>query len=391
MNGDLQHESACIVDADGLQAQGPPDPALDCLRLRRKGWPSWAVVTASVLLGSIPALAFWAWQLWDRSPAHRGLAYVFLIGIGICTVALVAVGLIAHRRRALRRIVFFEDGLSFPRREGAAENRWTPYSSIWALHEMSVGRRRYVLMNVGGRRTYSWSASSFVEPDSVDRFAAAVRAGIERLPDAEVRLARLDRRAAAAAAAQTGRMGLTWSLAGVFLIIFAVQCWVAARAGDLFLIQAWGASRELVQNGELFRLVTANLLHGSFLHLTGNTLFFVLLGFALERLVGTVRFGLVLGGAALGGMGAVVLAGGDVIVIGSSTGLFGLIALFTWAVILFRDDLPANFRNIPPWSVPLLVLVAAGYDYFLIEIVLGIPVSVAAHLGGAIGGLLISA
>jgi len=39
----------------------------------------------------------------------------------------------------------------------------------------------------------------------------------------------------------------------------------------------------------------------------------------------------------------------------------------------------------------LLVLVAAGYDYFLIEIVLGIPVSVAAHVGGAAGGLMVSA
>jgi len=392
MNGDPWNESMCPQDADErLQSQAHTGLVLGCLRLRRKGWPSWAVGTTSSLLASISALAFWTWQLWDRSPGHRDLAYVFLIGIGICAVALMGVGLIAHRRRALRRIVFFEDGLFFPRREGAAENRWIPYSSIWSFHEMSVGRRRYVLLNVGGRRTYSWSAASFVEPDAVDRFAAAVRAGIERLPDADVRFARLERRAAAAAAAQTGRMWLTWSLPGVFLTIFSLQCWVAARAGELFPLQAGGASRELVQNGELFRLVTANLLHGSFLHLAGNTVFLVLLGFALERLVGTVRFGLVLGSAALGGMGAVVLAGGEAIAIGSSTGVFGLAALLVWVVVCLRDDLPGNLRNLPPWSVPLLVLVATGYDYFLIEIVLGIPVSVAAHVGGAAGGLLVSA
>jgi len=187
--------------------------------------------------------------------------------------------------------------------------------------------------------------------------------------------------------------GRTWLTGVILALLCAIYLIETSRpvgnggswlAPSLQTLVAYGAlSRDLVvERGELYRLLTGPLLHGSVLHIVMNGLALWSIGRDMERRVGaTWLFVLFFLGAVGGAVGSLTLNPSDLVSVGASGAIMCLIS--TAFVILFRSrekgrgELQYDMvRALILSLMPLAIGSRSGIDG-------------AAHLGGAItGGLL---
>ena len=137
----------------------------------------------------------------------------------------------------------------------------------------------------------------------------------------------------------------------------------------------------LVADGDWWRVVTANLLHGFELHLAVNLVGLLVVGRLLERALGSARTVAVMAASALGSMLAsgLLVDGG---VVGVSGVVFGLAGGVLLLELRSASDLPAWWRF--PRPLLHLVLVALAADValgFFLPVIAG-----EAHLGGFLAG-----
>jgi membrane associated rhomboid family serine protease len=142
----------------------------------------------------------------------------------------------------------------------------------------------------------------------------------------------------------------------------------------------------ILQYGEWWRLVTAALLHGSFLHLAFNCFALWRAGILLERLIGWRWFAALFCVSAIGGSTASLLINPDNVVgVGASGGIIGLFAAVIVASFHFPSGpLPEALRIgaiqiLVPSILPLIGQTAGGMN-----------IDYAAHLGGALAGGTVS-
>jgi membrane associated rhomboid family serine protease len=132
-----------------------------------------------------------------------------------------------------------------------------------------------------------------------------------------------------------------------------------------------------VQHGEWWRIFTVSLVHEGLLHLFFNMILLWIVGQLLEPGAGPVRFGLIYVVSVAAGSAAALLVQPHVPSAGASGGVFGVAAAAT--IIMQRQGVRFWDTGFGPLLVINLVL-----DYFMPNI------SIAAHIGGAIGGLLVA-
>jgi membrane associated rhomboid family serine protease len=174
------------------------------------------------------------------------------------------------------------------------------------------------------------------------------------------------------------------------LSLACVAAWIATeRTGDStsasHLVAVGALERGHVWAGEPWRLLTAPFLHAGFAHLAWNVSGALLSGGPVERAVGSRRFLAVWLAAALGGSALSLLAQ-DVVSVGASGALFGILG----AVLAIRHRMLGSWRAFtadPPtrhllaalalWNVAGVGLALAGLrmDHF-------------AHVGGFAFGAL---
>jgi membrane associated rhomboid family serine protease len=130
-----------------------------------------------------------------------------------------------------------------------------------------------------------------------------------------------------------------------------------------------------VAHGEWYRIFTSSFVHFGVVHLLFNMLLLWIVGQILEPGAGPVRFGLLYVVSVAAGSAAVLIFQPNVPTGGASGGVFGVAAAAT--LVMYR-------QGISFWNTgfgPLLV----------INLVLNLfqpHISIAAHIGGAIGGIL---
>jgi membrane associated rhomboid family serine protease len=91
------------------------------------------------------------------------------------------------------------------------------------------------------------------------------------------------------------------------------------------LVEFGASSGELVQHGEVWRLLTYAFLHGGLLHLAFNSYFLFMIGPALESALGSPRFAAVYLCSALGGgLGGCLWNDPQTPLVGGSGALFGI-------------------------------------------------------------------
>ena len=130
---------------------------------------------------------------------------------------------------------------------------------------------------------------------------------------------------------------------------------------------------------EYYRFITAGLLHLDFFHLLVNMIALKSLGTIVEKRFGRYNFLLILLISIIGGNLFVFMMNNNILVIGISGGLYGLMASIL--VLLFESGL----YRVPQIRMNIISILLMN---LLISLMPGI--SLAGHLGGFIFGLLLS-
>lgn len=298
---------------------------------------------AGVLLGVPIGLALgWATLRQELPPSFEAP----LVAVALsCLLLAGAAGL----RGALRRAeaspsVELETAtLLLPRRWGARRREKLPLAEIRSAQVLGCVRRRlFVVLERGPALVLP--ARAFVDPEAPERLVHGLRHRIAALPDGEARLRRWNR---AQRWAEAGGGRLPWVTLGLGLACvsgFALELGFGALGNPERMLALGANHPRLVWQGELHRLVTANLLHGSLLHLSTNLVVILLAGSLLERMLGWRRFALVAGVSAIGGSFGSSLRAGGGYSIGISTVCLGLIGCWGVLNVRFREELPAALR-----------------------------------------------
>ncbi len=270
-------------------------------------------------------------------------------------------------------IVLGAEGVEHPLSPNGRGHTYTPYSEITQV----LASPRTVFIGARGS-VYPLSRRVFVDPHGPDELVRALLLRVSNLPDGEERLVRMAELGARALGAS--RPVATWTLAAACLLMLPLQLALGApleTVGSFIPI--------LVQDGDLWRIVTATLLHGlpSFpIHLGLNLVALVALGTLVERPLGSRRTTVVMAISAVAAMGASAIAGYGRVV-GVSGVVFGLAGAAMWLELRCAEQLPVWLR-IPRRAFVVLLLVNAGI-MTLVPFIAG-----AAHVGGFIAGFLVT-
>ena len=228
--------------------------------------------------------------------------------------------------------------------------------------------------------------SDFVDVDGALHLVAAVRERLARGHGVGF-VARLDENERRQQAFQRRRPIVVQLVAGICVAAFAAEMSTGAVASLDGLVRAGANASALVGDGALWRLVTANFLHGSWLHLGMNLAALLSTGAVVERWLGRSGTVVVLWVSGVGGQAAssalALLAGAPRVSVGISGAVFGVLGVLLVSTWRFRRQPTGGLRV--PWPMWLLLLATNG------AISLIPMVDVAAHVGGFVAGALAAA
>ncbi|HSN87773.1 MAG TPA: rhomboid family intramembrane serine protease [Thermoanaerobaculia bacterium] len=335
---------------------------------------------ASALLGSFgvfavggPLLA--GVLLREQAADETGWIYFFAALFGLA----LAIPLFSfHRQTPSPGVLRIEPGHVRWRTSQPGKEIGLAYADLWAAHKQGRGRAENLVFSAREKGVIAVGTAFLPAAQEADSILEAVRRHIALLPDGQQRLDGMAARQAVAERISSGRRSVVLAISVLLGLVFLMEL-VMGALPDPFLLWAFGAnSYPLVRNGELFRLATSNLLHGSLLHLFFNVMVLVNLGSFLTPLLGAGRFLSLLLVSALAGAAGSAFLGHQILSLGASTGIAGLIAAY--AVILWRW--PDRLSN-PPTQLTWLWL---GFS-FLAPALLFDNVDHMAHLAGFLAGL----
>jgi membrane associated rhomboid family serine protease len=170
----------------------------------------------------------------------------------------------------------------------------------------------------------------------------------------------------------------TYALIAINVVVYLIE--IAGGSGGInnpsgsFVVDyaLFGPS---VAEGEWYRLVTSGFLHASLIHIGFNMLLLFLLGRLLEQSLGTPRFLVLYFASLLAGSLGVMLLDPNGLTLGASGAVFGL---FGAGFLLARE------RGLNELAAQLGFLIVINIVFSLG----GRNISLGAHLGGLIGGLI---
>ena len=154
------------------------------------------------------------------------------------------------------------------------------------------------------------------------------------------------------------------------------KLWAGHNKG--YINHALHLSDKKIKKGQVWRLVSSSLLHIGTWHIVSNVTIFLIVGYAVESQLGTVKTALCfIGSAFISGLFMAFiykLQEGE----GASPGIYGLIAVF---IILAVKNSTVFFSPVP--TIALIVLAV----YTISGMLLG-KATACEHISGFVGGLL---
>jgi rhomboid protease GluP len=185
---------------------------------------------------------------------------------------------------------------------------------------------------------------------------------------------------------------VSYSLIGINVAVFVIGMIIAGYAGsDEYLDRGLGPLMTLgslrpalvLQNGEWWRLIAHAFLHYGVIHLALNSYGLFILGPILEALWGSARLLLLYFVAAITGGCVIIWTQADVAAAGASGAISGLLTSLGVWVMLNRNQLRPSLAS----SLTRMVMINLA---ILVIISMWQGVSWEGHLGGAVGGALVS-
>ena len=170
-------------------------------------------------------------------------------------------------------------------------------------------------------------------------------------------------------------------LVGVMVGIFAVELLADTLDPTLSLGFMGALNPALVAQGQVWRIVTATLLHGSLLHVGMNLFVLWRIGDLVERILGTPRFIVLYTFSGICGSLLSLVFLGE----GSSIGASGAI----WGVMTAQLVLSYRAKEALPEAVRKVMRSSAGQNLLLNLLISFTPgIDAAGHVGGGLGGAL---
>ena len=176
---------------------------------------------------------------------------------------------------------------------------------------------------------------------------------------------------------------LTYVIIGINVAVAlgGILSGASASGGGLgsssLLVDGW-VSRPTVEEGEVWRVLTAGFLHSGFIHLAFNMYILYILGGLLEPAIGRLRFGVIYFVSLLAGSFGALLLEPTAPTVGASGAVFGLMGA---AVVVMRN------RGIDPMESGLGLMI--GLNLLLTFAIPGI--SIGGHIGGLLAGAVAAA
>lgn len=175
---------------------------------------------------------------------------------------------------------------------------------------------------------------------------------------------------------------ISYGIMGICLIVYLLINLLANKTGDqvssaIFVGAYYKAF--IVAGNEYFRFLTSGFTHYDFIHLFVNMMALISLGQVCEKVYGRVNYLLILLVSILTGSAFIFVAQGNVLTVGLSGGLYGLLAAMLVygfnSKIIFNPAVAKSF--ISTLLLNLMISFLPGISLF-------------GHLGGFVGGLLLS-
>lgn len=166
------------------------------------------------------------------------------------------------------------------------------------------------------------------------------------------------------------------------ILLFMAMYFFGNGSTNVYTLLKFGAfQKDLVLAGDYYRLITSAFLHIGFFHLLCNMYSLYVIGPELEGFFGKTKFLIIyLGSALAGNLLSMVFPGNGGVSAGASGALFGLLGALVYFGYHYRVYLGSIMKS---QIIPLIILnLGIGF------VVSGI--NNAAHIGGLIGGVLLS-
>lgn len=304
----------------------------------------------------------------------------------------IALVLLSRRRRErgddrpLPVITFRGQQVELPRKPFGPKLDTVPIRDVLSIELLGGGSRGLLLLRVPSR-IYNYPLSMLGGVDVARRLRDELTARLAREPDGEALLDALERREETAdrlfARPPRATRIILYVLGAVFVAASLLGAYEDTIDGKIVLMRMGASIPVLVREGEWYRLFTANLLHGGYVHIGFNGLAILGLGYIVERLMGTPRFLVVYLVTGVTGTLTSVYLSGATFSVGASTSVFGLFLAWAYLTLRFNRKLPAGFAMTHfQWGIlalnfalPLVFRFIDGWG----------------HAGGAIGGVLVAA
>ncbi|RDV40013.1 rhomboid family intramembrane serine protease [Bradymonadaceae bacterium TMQ3] len=332
----------------------------------------------AMLLGG---LCFGVWLLKGEAEAWLGDALPPIASLAPLAVALLAIALrklwLPSRAPS---IIFGDTSLTLPRSRTSRRSDTLNYEELRTALPLVVRREPALVIDTPAR-TYVYTASDFPHPETWRLVWADMLERVRARPEGESHLLRMRQLAALSEEVTGKRPWFTPRLLVVLAIAFAAQSFLTPPVEVLKHLYAGANSALLVfEQGQIFRVFTANLLHGGLLHLGFNAMGLLFLGTYLERLFGLAPTILLTLATALAGAIASLLGSDALFSVGISTALFGLLGAYLALHLRFGAQIPPPYRQTRRWWITVLALNTT--------VSLLLPVIDAwGHFGGLLAGL----
>lgn len=211
---------------------------------------------------------------------------------------------------------------------------------------------------------------------------------VERLLRRDDGAARVQRLAVVSAAQErfaATRPWVSWATIAMCTTLFLVEAETTATLSNM-LLETGANIPFAVRRGEVWRLLSANLLHASYLHLVMNMVGLLSTGAVIERWLGRHKMLIILVASGVGGQFASTamstLNGTDRSSVGISGAVFGLLGVLLASTLRFRNA-PTGGLRVPLAGWLLLLVTNAAIS--------SVPVvDVVAHVGGFTAGAVVA-
>ena len=183
------------------------------------------------------------------------------------------------------------------------------------------------------------------------------------------------------------RAHVTYTLIALNLLMFTAEMTLGGSTNEAALLRLGaGETARIFILGEWWRLLSAQFLHYGWLHLTMNMLALLIFGWVLEERLGRWRYLLVylIAGAAAVFFAILPLRGHEIMVVGASGSIMGLIGAYGATSLLGWVRERARLARAQLNTMLLIVFVQTIFDQMTPQ------VSGIAHLSGALFGFLLA-